>query len=560
MTDLLAQDPVSGYKNVYKEAFAREAEAFFQYAVRQGGINPAVNALQAMELDELYAEREKKSGKQGMWIFFLILLLSVFAVWGFMLLIEQNPLSTVQLVLFWGYSIGALIFICTVVVPKLRALSSSLSTMSKEINKKYAQATAYLEPLYGSFSWNTLPKLFSRVIPQVKFDDFLTRERLADFRDNFGLLIQDEPDSTMLGSHSGTFFGYPFIFTEDKNFCWGEKVWSGARTVSYTVYTTDSEGNSVAETHYEVLTATVTKPFPEFPVTRQLFFGHPAAPELSYSREPSSLSGSSGIWAALGKKYRMHKLRKLEQNLTDDSNFTMMSNREFEMLFKSENRDHEIGFRLLFTPLAQQYMVKLLNDQETGYGDDFCLNKSRLVTCLVSEHLSNTQIAPEPFSSSSYDLQKIRAKFRKNSEEFFRSMYFSFAPLFLTPAYNEERLHVPEYAKAMSISENELEGAAASHEEYFRPPESITENIFNIRNCRRQKGVVTAEVESIGFYGCSCVDYVPRLAGDGVFYQVPVEWVEYIPVTRRTLIHACREEALPQGRKVLFRRRGLAFW
>ena len=559
MRDLLAQDPVSGYKNVYKEAFAREAEAFFDYAVRRGGIDPAVNASQARELDRLYAEKEKQGGRKGWWIFLLTALVIVFAVWGIMLLAEEKSLSHGQIAAFAGYGIVALIFICAVIVPKIRELSSVLSTLHKEINSKYARATAYLAPLYKAFSWNTLPELFSKVIPQVKFDEYLSNERLADFRDNFGLVIQDEPESTMLGSHSGTFFGYPFIFTEDKNFCWGEKVWSGSMVVSYTVYVTNAEGKRVAQTRSEVLTASVTKPYPEFPVARQFFFGHDAAPELSYSREPSSLSGSSGIWAALGKKYRMHKLRKLEQNLTDESDFTMMSNREFEMLFKSENRDNEIGFRLLFTPLAQQYMVKLLNDQETGYGDDFCLNKSCLVTCLFSNHLNETKIARKPFSADLYDLQKIKAKFRKNSDEFFRSMYFSFAPLFLIPLYNEERINAPEYP-CESISENELEGAAAAHEEYFRPDESITENIFNIRNCRRQGNVVSAMVESIGFSGSSRVDFVPCFAGNGSVYQVPVEWIEYTPVSCRTPIHACREEKLPPGKEVLFRRRGLAFW
>ena len=446
------------------------------------------------------------------------------------------------------------------VVPKIKHLSATLSSLEEKIKLKYACAADALAPLYNAFSWDTFTLLISKVIPQMKFDDFLSVERLADFKQNFGLTIQDEPESTLLGSHSGTFFGYPFIFTEDMNFRWGEKLWCGSRTVSYTVYETDADGKRVARTRTECLTATVTKPCPEFNISRYLFFGHDAAPELSYSREPSSLSGSSGLFAALGRKYRMHKLHKLEQNLTDDSEFTMMSNREFELLYKSENRNHEIGFRLLFTPLAQEYMVKLLKDQSVGYGDDFHLRKSCCVTCLASGHLSGTRIAQAPFSTDLYDLKKIKRLFCSKSGEFFRSIYFSFAPLFLVPIYNEERLRAADTPEKESISESELEGAAAWKSDHYKPEESITDNIFNIRNYRRRGNTVSATVEAIGFRGERRVDIVPCLAGNGKSYNVPVEWIEYIPVTCRTPIHACRENKISPGQKILFRRRGLAFW
>ena len=558
MTDLLQQDPVSGYQNIYKEAFAREAEALFEDAVRKGGIDPEHNAVQARTLDRLIQEKESHDGRKTLWILLITALVIGLAVWGIILWNDEKR-SALNTGLFSAYAAAVVILSFALIIPAIKKLSARISELEKEIREKYAAATEYLFPLYSSFSWNTFPALISRIIPQLQFDDFLTTERLADFKENFGLLIQDEPESTMTGSHSGTFFGYPFVLTEDRNFHWGEQVWSNSITVSYTVYVTGPDGKRTSQTRTEILTASVTKPCPEFQSEKNLFFAHDAAPELSYSRSPSSLSGEKGFFTALGKKYRMHKLRKLEQNLTDESQYTMMSNREFEVLYKSENRDHEIGFRLLFTPLAQQYMVKLLNDTGAGYGDDFCLRKTNRITCIASEHLNSTPVAQEPFYTDMYDLQKIKASFMANSEDFFRRIYFAFAPLFLIPLYNEPRIDPPA-AGPETVSENELEGAAFYYSEHYKPPQSITENIFNIGKFRRSGAVVSAVVESIGFRGETHVEYIPRTAGNGRVYTVPVEWVEYIPVTQCTPIHACKEADLPPGTEVLFRRRGVAFW
>ena len=121
----------------------------------------------------------------------------------------------------------------------------------------------------------------------------------------------------------------------------------------------------------------------------------------------------------------MKKLEKFARNLEDDSDFTMMSNREFEVLFHAKDRDDEVGFRVLFTALAQQQMVKLLNDGESGYGDDFAYIKQGTITRIVSEHLNNTSLSEPPFHSGHFDLQEIRKTFLESSAEFFRSIYFA---------------------------------------------------------------------------------------------------------------------------------------
>ena len=237
----------------------------------------------------------------------------------------------------------------------------------------------------------------------------------------------------------------------------------------------------------------------------------------------------------------------------------MVANHDFEVLFRTEDRDNEVEFRLLYTPLAQQYMVKLLNDGESGYGDDFAYIKQGTITRIVSEHLNNTSLSEPPFHSGHFDLQEIRKTFLESSAEFFRSIYFSFAPLFLVPVYNEPRLNAPEEETPRTISASEIEGAASFFGEYFAPRESVTENIFNVSTLFYDDNVAHAVIESIGFEGIPRTDYVPCIGRDCNIHDVPVEWIEYIPVSRHTPIRIWRTEELPPEIEPLFCRRGFAF-
>ena len=558
--DLLAYDPASGYAEVYKEQFASAAEAYFDSAVEKAHIDPQANAELAAAIRKLQSRKESSSTKKGWWTFLLVLLiiaLSVYAIYLFCNLSEEEK------VFHWGifilFALGAIALTIFKIAPAISRLKKELDQLKKELSEKYGAARTQLAPLYASFTWTTLTDLISSVIGPLKFDEFLSNELLRDLRENFGFSLEDEPDSTVTGAYSGTFYGYPFVFTEDISFAWTEKVWTGYLTITYNERITDLQGKTRYVTRTQILSATVTKPAPDFTKHRNFFFGHDSAPRLSFSRTPSSLSGGEGFWHGLSKKYQLRKLRKFEQNLTDESQYTMVANHDFEVLFRSENRDNEVEFRLLYTPLAQQYMVKLLNDKEAGYGDDFAYFKHGTITRIASRHLNGTSLSDPPFRSDNFDLKEIRKTFLENSAEFFRSIYFTFAPLFLVPEYNVPRLNSSEESDFSSISPSEIEGAAYCFGQHFAHGKSITDNIFNVSSYDCQEGVIHAVIEAIGFSGIEHVDYVPVWGGDGRWHNVPVPWVEYSEVVRHTPVEVWKEKELPPKKKPLFRRRGIAF-
>lgn len=559
--DLLEYDPVSGYANVYKEQFNAAADEFFEQAVRNGRIDAVLNEQLAAELKSLQAQKEKVDSKHS-WLIILLVVAGIgLTVWGFW--IGCNVPEAAQerhWCIFVPVVCAAVGIAFFKIIPALRNLAGQIAQLEAEIREKYARIMELLSPLWRAFDWDTATNLISKVLPVLHFDKFLSVERQQDFSENFGFALVDDPDSTLTGIHSGTFYGYPFVFAEEIVFSMGERIWSNSITITYREKVTGPDGKSTWETRTQILTASIARPCPEYGMRRNFFFGHDAAPELSFSRSPSSLSGGGGLLHAVGKKFQLRKLRKFEQNLTDDSQYTMVANHDFEVLFRSENRDHEVGFRLLYTPLAQQYMVSLLNDRKEGYGDDFAYVKSNCVTRICSEHLNNTSLSEVPFRSDLFELKEIKKLFLETSAEFFRSIYFTFAPLMLIPSYNTPRLHTEVPAEGgETISECELEGAIYFRKGYFEPERSITETIFNIRNFRVLSHGVEATVEACSFTGKERVEYVQKWGNDGRLHTIPVYWTEYIPIRRRTKIRAWRtsSDAPPAG-EVLFTRRGIS--
>ena len=92
---------------------------------------------------------------------------------------------------------------------------------------------------------------------------------------------------------------------------WGEKNYEGSLTISWEEEETDSDGNEKTVTHYQTLTATVTKPYPEYSEYKMLYYGHETAPKLTFFRSPSDLSGKSkGFFSDFSKKRELNNLKK----------------------------------------------------------------------------------------------------------------------------------------------------------------------------------------------------------------------------------------------------------
>lgn len=74
--------------------------------------------------------------------------------------------------------------------------------------------------------------------------------------------------------------------------------------------------------------------------------------------------------------------RLANQAIKQGRNFTPLANTKFEVMFKAYDRNNEVQYRLLFTPLAQQNMLEILTGK-AGFGDDLASTRNIRSTSFV---------------------------------------------------------------------------------------------------------------------------------------------------------------------------------
>ena len=223
-----------------------------------------------------------------------------------------------------------------------------------------------------------------------------------------------------------------------------------------------------------------------------------------------------------------------------------MANHDFELLFKAMDRSDEVQFRLLFTPLAQHQMVALLKDTEIGFGDDFVFIKSGMINHIFPTHLRDLRIDAHPGLFHSNDLGAARKFFNHFHNEYFKAVYFAFAPLLAIPLYQQHRSFEDIYKTVFSKQASSLEHESIANSygyKHFAHPDSIKPSILKTTVPKTDSDEYSIDVIAHGFSGKGRVDYVSKMGGDGRVHDVPVNWTEYTPVRRFTpvILRECED-------------------
>lgn len=238
-----------------------------------------------------------------------------------------------------------------------------------------------------------------------------------------------------------------------------------------------------------------------------------------------------------------------------------MSNTDFEVLFDALDRDNEVQFRTLFTPLAQTNMVDLLLSK-TGYGDDFHFIKSKRTNRIISEHSQGRDmiLQAESYRSHSYDV--IRSNFIDKNTEFFKAVYFDFAPLWAIPMYQERPVHslkpIPDYTQLYSLKESEALANLLDRSQVVHP-QTKTQAILKASFVSSRGGVDKTKVTAYSYDIIGRVDIIPVLGGDGRFHNVSVRWDDYIPLVSRNDFYIADADSAAD-KPVMARRNGLCIY
>ncbi|MBQ7208262.1 MAG: hypothetical protein IJS01_10745 [Lentisphaeria bacterium] len=541
-------EPLSRYRDEFREKFSRLTAEKFNELEKESRVDASANAALVAEIEKNTAALEEVKSRRTLWGFLtaLAVLLTAggvgAAIYGIVKRAELRQELLIGLVA--GGIAGAVVFLLLMIkltVPRYRQADEKAKELEQIVREKTEEAWRQMAPLNELFDWRITADLITRTVPRIEFDPFFTEARLRDLRESFGWDDKFNERYSVVNAHSGVINDNPFVFAELLRQDWEMKRYTGHLEISWTETVRDSDGKTRTVRRYQTLTAHVEKPAPVYPTDKMLIFGNDAAPDLVFSREPSGVAGGKGFFNSLERKSRLNELKRYARNLDDESNFTMMSNEEFEVLFHAKDRSDEVGFRLLFTPLAQQQMVDLLNDAEVGFGDDFRFIKRKKINFIMASHLDGTSFSDDPEQFCGYDLESMRKNFQTFNEAVFKSLYFALAPLLIVPLYQQIRtrqaIYGEEEKKRSTFWEHE---AIANYYggKCFAHPQSITQNILKTRCVSRDDaGAGTVEVTASGFRGEDRVDHVSVYGGDGRFHAVPVPWVEYLPVQKTSSYH-----------------------
>lgn len=536
-------EPLDRYKNELKDAFRKNAEEAFAEIEKKAAVNKQENKKLCAEAESLLGKM-KEHNKRLTWllvvrIFLIVISIPLLFSFSYYELIFHPDFYTFYIIVSMITGVFFWIYVFTVLKKKKNALHSELDGITQRHKDVLAQAWEQMKSVNTLFSWDMPTKLIAKTVPNINFDPYFNAARLKQLNEEFGYNGFLNVNSSVLFAHSGEIKGNPFVIATTRNFSMGTKVYTGSKTIFWTEMERGSDGKMHSVTKSQTLYASVEKPFPYYGDNTFLMYANDAAPNLSFSRTPEGLA-KEGFRTNSRKRRKRRELEKFSRNLTDNYPYTMMSNQEFEVLFSTKDRDNEVEYRLLFTPIAQQQIITLMKDTEHGYGDDFEVLKRKKINVVYPSHFHNFNIDTNPARFQDYNFELVKERFMKINEEYFRAVYFAFAPLLSIPLYQQIRTRKNIYGEDLLRKSSYWEWESLVNykgEEYFAHPSSATQNILKTRLMRSvDDSQHDLQVTAHGFSETPRVDYVKVHGGDGRWHTVDVHWYEYDPVSRQSQV------------------------
>jgi hypothetical protein len=522
-------EPVEQYKTFFKAAHARNTSEFFEDLLRQSGVDEQENIKTVKELRGLEQQLSSKNSTRKLWAFLRGMLIAALVICLIYVYFKYSwpwLLAPVLLFSLALYKVSKLI----------SGISAGLQELEQQRDARHKEACQQMEPLNRLFEWDHTAKLVQKTVPRLMLDPYFSNARLDELRNTFGWSDQFNDGRSIVFAHSGVLNGNPFVLARTLDHWMGTRRYNGSLEISWTEQERDHNGKRRTVTRHQTLHASVDAAFPEYGNRTFVIYGNEAASDLSFSRSPSDLSKlEDGLISNWKKRRAVKQLEVKSREIGKNKGFTVMSNREFDALFGATDRDHEVQFRLLFTPLAQQEMLNLLKDKEVGYGDDFEFEKTRMINIVEPGHMMTTDIGAEPAKFQSIELARARKFFNDYHNDFFKSFYFGIAPILAIPIYQQHRSHADIY-KDVYASRScfwEHEGIANHFgEKTFQHPECVTRSVLKTQSTAHADGTQTINVTAYGYKGVNRVAHVSVRGDDGHDHKVPVNWTEYIAVQR----------------------------
>ena len=533
-------EPELLYKNELKDKHHDNVVRYFDELTKKAGTDVEANRVTCKNLhkEEANLERVKKAldkanGLKG--LFIAMIVIGVIAGVASIAFLKSNIGLFVGLLLGGiALLVGGIILLVKVYKPRKNNLLKEIAEIEKKIKKLIAEAEAQMASLNELFESSMPARLFNKTCPLIEMDRIFDVKKYQMMVDKYEMWGNEEEDSSTLDLQSGSILGNPFVFFKDLDMCKVTETYHGTRTITYSI----GSGNN-RHVVTETLRASYQAPKPIYSTNTYLVYGNEAANRLSFSRGPSNIDGMSE--EDIRKYVRKHEkdLDKLaSEQMKKGGNFTPIGNPEFELFFGGLDRDNEVEFRLLFTALGQKSMMDLLKSK-AGYGDDFAFRKIKGLNIISSKHSQGTTLFVDPSYFVGYEYDLVKENFIDFNDNYFKAVFFDFAPLLSIPLYQQNKTHEYIYkgtAKANftpfshEVVANKYGSRALAH------LKSKTDVILKSKLVKKSGETDVVHIDAHSFDAISRIAIVPVRAGNGSIYDVSVPWMEYIPLKKESTI------------------------
>ena len=528
-------NPLEDYQSKCKDLHGGNTEKFFADLVQRSGVDVEKNRETVKKYNE-FKENLQKLQKKLTWRKVFRVLMCITIVLIPLVILKTNP--------------------------AIKALKQEIENADKKTEELLAQAYEQMRPLNQLFTEQDALRLVESALPLVQFDDHLSVQQEVDMKINYDFCEYNSDEQSTVDVLAGHYNENPFLFENKLIHTMGTETYHGYKTIRWTERYRDSSGKMQTRVKTQTLHATVVKPKPYYSTQVVLNYCAQGGPDLSFSRDATHLEQKSERQIErLVKRGEKDLKRKSDKALRENDDFVSMSNTDFEVLFDALDRTDEVQFRTLFTPLAQTNMVDLLLSK-TGYGDDFNFIKVKRTNRIISNHSQGRAINLLPSHYTSYSFDVIQENFISKNKDFFKAVYFDFAPLLAIPVYQERPVHslkpIPSQSQLYALKECEALANALEQRHVVHPDtktQAILKSAFVSANEHTDEACITAYSYDIE----KRVEYVPMRGGDGHIHNVPVDWDEYLPLEEENHFYITAAEHT-KGKNVLARRNGLCIY
>lgn len=523
-------DPLDEYVNTFAPRFRQVAKDTFAQLSKEAGVDINANRQTCKQLYK--AQGDLKSVKSKLcWTIFLCVVMWGGAIGGGIAIYNMyDSFESWEIVLIAIGIATALLLLFWKIQPLIKRLKSERNGLIEKTTKLEKEAWQQMAPLNRLYDWDILTRMMTQTVPKLEFDSYFTTQRLADLQEVYGWDGTFNQERSVIYSHSGLINGNPFVLCRTRKMEMGTKTYYGHKTIYWTTRERGSDGKMHTVRHSETLTASVTAPYPGYYEKTRLIYGNTAAPDLKFYRKQSGLANCEG---SLSYRWQRRKLRKKSRDLTNND-FAMMTNEEFEVAFDTSNRNSNQQYALLFTPLAQANMLKLLKDNSASYGDDFDFEKNCMINTILPDHIQSIDLDMNPHQYQNFDYDKAEKDFYDINAQYFRAIYFCFAPLLCVPMYQQIRSQENIYGRDMQRHSAFWEHEALANfwgQDHFKHPQCVTDCILKTKKEQTSGDCSSVTVYAYGYRVEQRISYITKWGGDGRTHKVPVYWDEYLPVT-----------------------------